>query len=89
MVVRLSWVSTSNARLPDCSDDNANLAKLLGEIIKGHPKAGAEAKFDLEPAVELVLVQGMKMADLNEAFDIAIEHREQFLAAWKQIHTDL
>lgn len=49
-------------------------------------KAGAEAKFDLEPVVELVKVEGMKMRDLEAAFEIAQEHREEFLAAWKKIH---
>ena len=52
-------------------------------------KDGAEAKFNLEPTVELVKVEGMKMKELNEAFAIAEEHRVQFLAAWKTIHPDL
>jgi hypothetical protein len=51
-------------------------------------KAGKEAKFTLEPVVEIDVVMGMKMHDLSTAYAIAVEHREQFLAAWQQIHPD-
>ena len=51
-------------------------------------KAGAEAKFVLIPTVELVLVQGMKMKELNEAFEIAVHNQELFLEAWRKIHPE-
>lgn len=51
-------------------------------------KGGGEAKFNLEPVVELVKVKGMKMADVNEAFIIACQHRAEFLEAFNRIHPE-
>jgi hypothetical protein len=51
-------------------------------------KAGHDAKFLLLPVVELVETRGMKMKDLTEAFEIAQENHEAFLAAWRTIHPE-
>lgn len=51
-------------------------------------KAGKEAKFVLEPVVEIDVVMGMSMKDLTMAYEMAVEHRDEFLAAWKRIHPE-
>jgi hypothetical protein len=51
-------------------------------------KGGAEAKFNLEP-VDLVKVEGMRMAEVSEAFIIACQHQAELLAAWRKIHPSL
>lgn len=51
-------------------------------------KAGREAKFLLEPVVEIDVVMGMSMKDLTMAYEMAVEHRDEFLAACKRIHPE-
>lgn len=51
-------------------------------------KAGKEAKFLLEPVVEIDVVMGMSMKDLTMAYEMAVEHWDEFLAAWKRIHPE-
>jgi hypothetical protein len=51
-------------------------------------KAGKEAKFLLEPVVEIDVVMGMSMKDLTTAYEMAVEHHDEFMAAWKRIHPD-
>jgi hypothetical protein len=48
-------------------------------------KAGGEAKFNLMP-VELVKAEGMKLAEVTEAFTIACQHQSELLKAWNEIH---
>ena len=45
-------------------------------------KRGRRRTYDVEP----LFSSWDSPAILNEAFEIAVEHREQFLAAWKHIH---
>ncbi len=49
-------------------------------------KAGAAAKFNLEPIVELEETDGMKMKQVNEAFVIVCQHREKLINAWNKYH---
>ncbi len=49
-------------------------------------KGNGQAKFHLFPEVELVKTDGLKMQDINKAFEIAREHRDELLNAWREIH---
>lgn len=51
-------------------------------------KDGGEAKFNLNP-VELVKSDGLKMKDVNEAYDIIVEQKDAFEKQWKAFHPDL
>jgi uncharacterized protein DUF4160 len=52
-----------------------------------HVKYGeGQAKFNLEPVVGLVKVKHMKMKDVNAAFVIACQNRENFVKAFNKIH---
>lgn len=48
-------------------------------------KSGDQAKFALEPVIELEKVEGMKMKDMNATFVITYQHREEFIAAFNKI----
>ena len=43
-----------------------------------------EAKFWLEPKIELVLNKGLNSKQLSEALLLTQQHREEILNAWKQ-----
>lgn len=42
------------------------------------------AKFDLEPVIELVSSKGMKVSDVNRAFDLVQEHHTFLLNAFHE-----
>lgn len=46
--------------------------------------ADAEAKFWLEPAVELAVNYGLSDRDLREASEIIVARRQEFLDAWNK-----
>ena len=43
-----------------------------------------EAKFWLEPSIELALNKGLNSKQVNEALLLVQQHREEILNAWKQ-----
>ena len=47
-----------------------------------------EAKFWLEPNIELALNKGLNSKQVNEALLLAQQHREDILNAWKQHFED-
>lgn len=48
--------------------------------------ADGQAKFNPEPVVEIIKMKGMKLKDVNAAFIIACQHRENFIQAFNKIH---
>jgi hypothetical protein len=46
-------------------------------------KAGGEAKFNLEPLVELVYTRGMKVADISQAQRLVKQHHALLLKAFQ------
>ena len=48
--------------------------------------ADGQAKFNLEPVVEIVKAKRMKLKDLNAAFIIVCQNREPFLEAFHKFH---
>lgn len=47
-------------------------------------KQNGTAKFNLEPEVELAYSKGMKVSDVNRAFDLAREHRMFLIEAFRE-----
>ena len=45
-------------------------------------KGDGDAKFNLEPLVELVESHGLKTRDLSDAEEIINEHLQQIIEAW-------
>ena len=43
-----------------------------------------EAKFWLEPSIELALNKGLNSKQVSEALSLVQQHREEILNAWKQ-----
>jgi hypothetical protein len=50
-------------------------------------KGDGDAKFNLEPLVELVESHGLKTRDLSDAEEIINEHLQQIIEAWKAYHS--
>ncbi len=42
-----------------------------------------EAKFWLDPAIEIAVNQGLSTTQLNTAFDLVTLHREEIVYAWR------
>ena len=42
-----------------------------------------EAKFWLEPAIEIALNQGLSQRQIGEAFALVQSHREEIINAWR------
>jgi Domain of unknown function (DUF4160) len=47
-----------------------------------------EAKFWLEPSIELALNKGLNSKQVSEALLLVQQHREEILNAWKQHFSD-
>lgn len=50
-------------------------------------KGDGDAKFNLEPLVELVESHGLKTRELSDAEEIINEHLQQIIEAWKAYHS--
>ena len=50
-------------------------------------KGDGDAKFNLEPLVELVESHGLKTRELSDAEEIINEHFGQFIDAWTTYHS--
>ena len=50
-------------------------------------KGDGDAKFNLEPLVELVESHGLKTRELSDAEEIINEHLQQIIDAWKTYHS--
>ncbi len=50
-------------------------------------KGDGDAKFNLEPLVELVESHGLKTRELSDAEEIINEHLQQIIEAWKTYHS--
>jgi hypothetical protein len=52
-----------------------------------HVRGDGRMKIDIrEDGVSLVWASRMKHGDIRKALDIAMEHRDLFLAKWREIH---
>lgn len=50
--------------------------------------ANGQAKFNVEPEIELVYNKGLKQKDLNLAEKIINENKEIIIARWNEYHGD-
>lgn len=49
-------------------------------------KAGGQAKISINDDSELVQVEGMNNKDVKRALEIVMEHQQELLQKWEEIH---